>query len=213
MADTRLPPSEHGPYQCLTSSLTVAEVQDIETENILCVTCSRIDSYGTAWFGKISGVRKYDLSDEDLWRLLRPLRDEQVYPMAPPGLDVHDHKDTEGRYIKRANLVGSEDAEVAKILPMILLEEAKVLQSLRQHPHPNLVKFNGCILNDDRIAGLVLDKYPRTLDQYFLQASYEFSDFKAKAWMEGLRGGILHLHFLGLAYNDLNPMSIALDER
>ncbi|KAK5737221.1 hypothetical protein LTR17_006832 [Elasticomyces elasticus] len=126
MADPRLLPSEHGPYQCLRSSLTVAEVQDIETEEIICVTCSRTDSYGTAWFGQISGIRKYDLSDEDLWRLLKPLPDEQVYPTAPPGLDIDDHKDTDGHYVKRANLVGFEDAEMAKILPMILLEGAKI---------------------------------------------------------------------------------------
>ncbi|KAK4893640.1 hypothetical protein LTR27_008108 [Elasticomyces elasticus] len=149
--------------------MDVAEVQDVETENILCVTCSRIDSYGTAWFGQISGVRKYDLSDEDLWGLLKPLPDEQVYPLAPPSLDVHDHQDTDRHYIKRANLIGFDDAEVAKILPTVLLEEAKVLQSLRQHPHPNLVKFHGYILKDNRIAGLVLEKYPRTLQQNLIK--------------------------------------------
>ncbi|KAK5686626.1 hypothetical protein LTS10_002747 [Elasticomyces elasticus] len=213
MADTRLLPSEHGPFQCLTSSLTVAEVQDIETENILCVTCSRIDSYGTAWFGQISGVRKYDLSDADLWGLLKPLPDEQLYPMAPPGLDVHEHKDTDGRYIKRANLVGSEDAEVAKILPMIVLEKAKILHSLEQRPHPNLVGFYGCILKDNRIAGLVLEKYPRTLEQYFHQDHSDFNHFKAQTLMEGLRAGVKHLHSLGLAHNDLKPMNVALEEK
>ncbi|KAK5699572.1 hypothetical protein LTR97_005701 [Elasticomyces elasticus] len=213
MANPRFPSSEHGPYQCLRSSLTVAEVQDIETGHILCVTCSGIDSYGAAWFGQISGVRKYDLSDEDLWGLLKPLPDEHVYPLMPPGLDIHDHNGTDCRYIKRANLVGSEDAQVAKILPMIVLEEAKVLQSLKQLPHPNLIRFYGCILKDNRIAGLVLEKYPRTLQQYFDQGqNYDFGDFKAKAWMHGLQAGIQHLHSLGLAHNDLNPMNVALDQ-
>ncbi|KAK1811759.1 hypothetical protein LTR12_013856 [Friedmanniomyces endolithicus] len=211
MAEAKLDISGNGLYESLRSGLTVAEVQDIETGKVLHVTCSCFDSYGTAWFGQISGVRKYDLSDEDYRRLLKPIPDEQVYPLAPPGLDVHDPKDTDGYYIKRANLIGFDDAEVAKTLPRILLEEAKVLQSLKQRHHLNLVKYYGCNLKGDRIAGLVLKKYPKTLQQYFLQDYYDFSDFDAKACMKGLRSGIQHLHSLGLAHNDLNPMNAALD--
>ncbi|KAK1809911.1 hypothetical protein LTR12_015735 [Friedmanniomyces endolithicus] len=190
----------------------VVEVQDIETDKVLRVTCSCYDRYGTACFGQISGVRKYDLSDEDYRRLLKPIPDEQVYPLAPPGLDLHDPRDTDGYYIKRASLIGFDDIEVAKALPMILLEEVKVLQTLTQRHHPNLVKYYGCILRGNHIAGLVLKKYPKTLQQYFLQDYYDFSDFDAKAWMEGLHSGVQHLHSLGLAHNDLNPMNAALDE-
>ncbi|KAK5721770.1 hypothetical protein LTR15_006361 [Elasticomyces elasticus] len=159
------------------------------------------------WRSKVRLARRRPLG------LLKPLKDEQVYPLAPPGLDLCDFKDTEGRYIKRANLIGFDDAEVAKILPTILLEETKVLQSLKQRPHPNLVRFYGYILKDNRIAGLVLEKYPRTLQQYFDQdQNDDFGDFKAKAWMHGLHAGIQHLHSLGLAHNDLNPMNVALDQ-
>ncbi|KAK5737222.1 hypothetical protein LTR17_006833 [Elasticomyces elasticus] len=88
---------------------------------------------------------------------------------------------------------------------------AKILQSLIRYPHPNLVKFYGCVLKGDRIAGLVLEKYPTTLEQYFLQDQNDIGEFDAEAWMQGLRAGIQHLHSLRLAYNDLNPINVALD--
>ncbi|KAK3046015.1 hypothetical protein LTR09_012452 [Extremus antarcticus] len=108
-------------------------------------------------------------------------------------------------------MIGFEDADVARTIPQILLDEAKMLEFLKQHHHPNLVKYHGCILKGDRIAGLVLEKYPKTLQQHFECGPCDSGDFDVSRWMTGLCSGIDHLHSLGLAHNDLNPMNIALD--
>ncbi len=74
MADTTPTISERGLYDSERSRLTVAEVHDIETDRVLRVTFACFDSNGTACFGEVSGVRKYDLSDEDYQRLLEPFQ-------------------------------------------------------------------------------------------------------------------------------------------
>lgn len=98
MAVTTHDPSENSPFDCVQSRPIEAEVQDIETDKVLHVAPARFDSHGTAWYGQVSGVRKYDLSDEDYQRLLKPIPDPQSYPLAPPDLDVHDPRDTDGCY-------------------------------------------------------------------------------------------------------------------
>lgn len=200
---------QDGVYEDVRPALTVAEVHDIETDEVLRVTFACYDSQNSAWFGQVSGVRKYDLSDEDYRRLLEPVPDEQVYPLVPPGLTIHDPRNLDDYQIKRGNLIGFDDADVAKLLPEILLEEAKTLEYLKSRHHPNLIKYYGCLLKADRIAGLVLKRYHKMLQQ---QSEYDAIDFNVTKFMTGLRDGIHHLHSLGLAHNDLSPANIAVDE-
>ena len=151
------------------------------------------------------------MRDEDYQRLLKPVADELVYP-APLGLDVRDPRNTDGCYIKRANLIGFDDDNVAEILPKIVLEEAKTLQYLKLRHHPNLAKYYGCILKDNPIAGLVLKQYGRTLQQHLQQGHYDSSDFDASFCMSCLRSGIQYLHSLGLSAQRSRSDDHALDE-
>lgn len=58
--------------------------------------------------------------------------------------------------------------------------------------------------------GIVLDRYPRRLLER-VQAA-KLGEFAAGSCMEGVEMRIGHLHSLGYAHNDLNPMNIMLDD-
>ncbi|KAF2230089.1 hypothetical protein EV356DRAFT_454555, partial [Viridothelium virens] len=96
----------------------------------------------------------------------------------------------------------------AKLLPRLLREEAEILEFLKHHHHPNLIRYHGCTVNRGRITGIVLDKH-----EVVLQYCYEDvpHDLDIAACMDGIRAGVRHLHSLGLAHNDLNPTNVALD--
>lgn len=188
----------------------LCEVEDLETGSVLCTTFSFVDGYNNVWFGQVSGVRKYDLTVEDLKRNLRRIPDEIVYPELASGLTIiTDDEEMKRYYIKRPKLLCLDDREATQLLPKMLVEEAHVLEFLKPYRHQNLVKYHGCILKQGRIAGIALEKYD-------IMLQYRFEDdpraLDAIACMDGIRAGVEHLHSLGLAHNDLNPMNIALDK-
>ncbi|KAK5149854.1 hypothetical protein LTS14_010569 [Recurvomyces mirabilis] len=178
----------------------LCEVEDIDTGSVLRTTFSFVDTYNSAWFGQVSGVRKYDLTVEDLRENLRRISDEVIYPEMTAGLTiVADDNDMKRYYIKRPKLLCLDDLEETKLLPRMLVEEAQVLEILKPYGHRNL----------GRIAGIALQKYDIILQ-------YRFDDdpraFDVTACMSGIRAGIEQLHSLGLAHNDLNPLNIAMDQ-
>ena len=192
--------------------LTVlCEVEDAETGVFLRSTYGYIDRSDSAWFGRMPGIRKYDLTVEDLERTLKRIPDEQIYPVATPSITaVRPCKDYENHfYIKRPQLTGYDDADVAALLPGLIIEEAKILEFLKAHPHPNLVKYYGCTLKDGRITGIALEKHEVLLLYRYEDRSLPFN---TAACMDGIRAGVRHLHSLGFAHNDLNPMNILLDK-
>lgn len=192
--------------------LTVlCEVEDAETGAFLRSTYGYIDRFDSAWFGRMPDVRKYDLTVEDLKRTLRRIPDEQIYPTATPHVSIVSHygNDESTLYIKRPQLAGCDDADIAALLPGLLLEEAKLLEFLRTHPHPNLIRYYGCTVKNGRITGIALEKHDVLL-------LYRYEDrplpFNTAACMDGIRASVRYLHSLGLAHNDLNPMNILLNK-
>lgn len=188
----------------------LCEVEDFETGSVLRTTFSFVDGYNSVWFGQVPGVRKYDLTVEDLNRNLHLIPDEIIYPELTSGLTiVTDDDDVKCYYIKRPKLLCLDDPEATQLLPRMLVEEARVLEFLKPYRHRNLVQYHGCILKQGRIAGIALEKYDIILQ-------YRFEDdpraLNVTACMNGIRAGVEHLHSLGLAHNDLNPMNIALDK-
>lgn len=191
--------------------LTVlSEIDDAETGAFLRSTYGYIDQSDCAWFGRMPGVRKYDLTVQDLKRTLKRIPDDQIYPEATASITpVRDYKEAKNcLYIKRPQLAAFDDPEVAALLPRLLIEEAMLLEHLQNHPHPNIVRYHGCTLKDGRITGIALEKHDVLL-------LYRYEDrplpFDVEACMDGIRAGVRHLHSLGFAHNDLNPMNILLN--
>lgn len=151
------------PHQAqITSSgdLTdLCEVESYETGAVLRTTFTFLDADHTVWFGRLDGVRKYDIPVERLREALQKFPDETVYPPVTPGLTIiPDDSDTTGYYIKRPKFLCLDEAEETKLLPKMLAEEANVLESLEPYAHGNLVKYHGCITARGRIVGLALEK-------------------------------------------------------
>ncbi|KAF2766892.1 hypothetical protein EJ03DRAFT_254282, partial [Teratosphaeria nubilosa] len=108
-------------------------------------------------------------------------------------------------YIKRPKLLCLDDPEETKLLPALLLGEITILERLKVQHHPNIARYFGCTTRRGRITGIVLEKY-----EVILQ--YRFEDDPRRLDIQGcmkqIQEGIEHLHSLGLAHNDLNPMNI-----
>ena len=87
--------------------------------------------------------------------------------------------------------------------------EVEMLEFLRKHPHPNICVYFGCSRDGNYIAGICIQRYPRTLKQA-VEENREGLD--REAIIAGLTAGIEHLHSLGLVHCDIKPQNIMLDE-
>ena len=110
---------------CSKRGLTVlCEVKDAETGAFLRSTYGYIDHSDSAWFGRMPDIRKYDLTVEDLKRTLKRIPDEQIYPIATSPIPIVPYRGNEGNslYIKRPQLAGCDDADIATLLPGLLYQ-------------------------------------------------------------------------------------------
>ncbi|KAF2755135.1 serine/threonine-protein kinase-like protein [Pseudovirgaria hyperparasitica] len=162
-----------------------------------------------AYFGR-SNSRKRDLNQEIIRESLQRLPDEDVYPMAPSNITValSPTPINETLFLKRPKL--HLDFLGTGLLPKLMLQEAETMELLLQNPHPNIIRYHGCLIKRGRIVGLVLDRLPDTL-QHRLEKNTQH--FNVENCIHKIRSAIYHLHSLGRAHNDLTPMNIMIDER
>lgn len=91
----------------------LCEVEDAETGAFLRSTYGYIDHSECAWFGRMPGVRKYDLTIDDLKRTMQEIPDEHLYPIAIPPITIAPQQrgdDANTLHIKRPQLAGRDDA-------------------------------------------------------------------------------------------------------
>lgn len=160
-----------------------------------------------------SPKRLSELSLEEVNDLLELVPDEFVYPEPTPGVTLLPNNLLETWYLKGPMLQNYEDIRIRDLLPslpIILLGEAKILETLKEHPHPNLVEYHGCVVTRGRITGIVLTKYPTTLKRRIQE---DPRPFDTAACMRQIESAIEHLHGLGLAHNDLNPSNVMVDSQ
>lgn len=108
----------------------LCEIHDLETNAVLRTTFTIVDDTGTAWFGQVNGVRKYDLSVEDCRRNLKRIPEEKIYHSVTPNITALQVGDfvCKDHFNKRPQLLCLDDDDEAELLPKMLLEEAKVLE-------------------------------------------------------------------------------------
>jgi serine/threonine protein kinase len=84
------------------------------------------------------------------------------------------------------------------------------------HPHPNVARYYGCIVQNDRLTCLYFDKYRESLMQRpnsglrnkrLFDAS-ERPRSNTKSILGNIHSGLRHLRSLGLVHNDINPSNI-----
>jgi serine/threonine protein kinase len=157
-----------------------------------------------AYFGK-SKLRKFDLTPEDIGRSLERLPDEDVYPIAPSKITNSAILASKSVFIKGPKL--HLDFRGTGLLPKLILQEAEIMELLMRKPHPNIIQYHGCLIKSGRIVGIVLDRYPMTLEERLENGK---QDFDVNKFMSRITSAVDHLHLLGLAHNDLYPMNIMI---
>ncbi|KAI1776223.1 kinase-like domain-containing protein [Hypoxylon cercidicola] len=109
-------------------------------------------------------------------------------------------------YVKTPSLLAYNPATSSKLGNQLLIE-ADVCQILMAYPHPNIVKYLGCIVENGMIKGLCFTKLPMTLARRLRMGKPLDTDHCIK----GIESGVHHLHKLGFINNDLNPSNIMMD--
>ncbi|KAJ4263539.1 hypothetical protein NW762_006358 [Fusarium torreyae] len=145
-------------------------------------------------------------SDQQL--VLVHIPEEAVFPKLSSSLTKAPDSIIQYCYIKRPCFSGYEaDDENQNRVREVILQEAKICEILNQNPHPNIAKYWGCKVANDRILGLYFGKYVMTLQERIESRV----PFDVQHCLKGIKNGILHLHSLGLIHNDINPTNIMLD--
>jgi serine/threonine protein kinase len=117
--------------------------------------------------------------------------------------------------VKKPRLIFYDDSRPTA-LGDSLLQEATIWETLIHPPHPNIIKYYGCHVEDGRITGLCFAKYHESLLERVNPGSSGKQRFDASQrpvkdlpkLLQGIEKGLEHIHSLGLVYNDLNPANI-----
>ncbi|KAK4228068.1 kinase-like domain-containing protein [Podospora fimiseda] len=174
----------------------------------------------TAYWGAIP-IRKKQVTREQFEQELKPVPDDWVYPLAdpefavaPPNLHTSDQI-----FVKRPKIDlydPVKEGEVIPSAPKLFLSEIRILEILKQNPHPNIVNYHGVRVlereGQQRITGLLLDNHPKG-DLDSIEHDIIFRDSLDKdVIMNGIESAVCHLHSLGLAHNDLNAANVVIGE-
>lgn len=187
---------------------------DEETGKFQHTTFAAVDKDDIVYFGKLSQL-KQDITFEQITFALNPVPDSDLFPEWSPSEAALTKAPDElppNVYIKRPNLKLYDifqEHNVLNLIPKGLLDEAKAMELLSQHPHPNIISYHGCHIRRGRITGLILDRHPHTLTDYLKN---RVGSVDKEPFMHALRLAIGHLHSLGWAHNDLNPTNVLVDE-
>ena len=211
-------PSYHGPNITTWEDLAIFDEEfSDETGEFKYTIFAAFDQDETAYFGKLA-LRKRDVTLEHLASVLSPIPDDDVFPRwAPDNTGLIQAQDTlpPNAFIKYPELALYDVFKQHNILYLLrngLVEEARTMEMISKHPHPNIVRYHGCRVRRGHITGLVLDCYPNTLTEYLNNKVGSLS-LDQELFMDALKSAVSHLHSLGLAHNDLHPGNVLVDDR
>ena len=106
-------------------------------------------------------------------------------------------------YVKSASLLDCESG--VELGPSALvLAEARICETLKKNPHPNIAQYIGCVTQGDRITGLCFTRYDKTLADHLSGKG----NLVGREVCLDIKRGIQHLHRLGITHNDINPYNI-----
>eukprot|EP00178_Gracilaria_changii_P005738 TRINITY_DN195_c0_g2_i1.p1 TRINITY_DN195_c0_g2~~TRINITY_DN195_c0_g2_i1.p1 ORF type:complete len:257 (-),score=33.06 TRINITY_DN195_c0_g2_i1:4604-5374(-) len=170
------------------------------------------DASGKFFIGTSSSERSGRINEQNLSTvILNPVRipEEHIFPLYEPGITVVSETDATGRWIKIPNLLMYDPQGKVKTIASTFLQEVKTLERLSKHPHPNIMKYYGCVVKGDRIVGICVEKCKETL--------YERTWIREQAVdretvIENIRRAALHLHSLGFCHNDINISNVMFRE-
>lgn len=148
-----------------------------------------------------------DVDYVDLLDIIQPVPLDNINPRCPEGFLHATSPSPEAHYLKTPFFLYEDSKPGHTFIADCLLHEATALESLRHHPHPNLVEYLGCVIKDGRITQICLKKYEGNLQDHTRPLSEE----QREEIFDGVVSAVKHLHSLGLAHNDIGPQNVCLD--
>lgn len=177
-----------------------------------------------AWYGRLpreeyrkdwpyDGVQ-YDLSRfDELVKLLRPVPKDKIYPVFPAEelteYTLQQAVDNKAVYLKAPRPCHYRDN--SDDLAVRLLNEARIHERIRRHPHRHLDSYLGCVVERGRIVRLAMERYTESLYEYLQRETPESDSHQHIDCMDQIEAAAKHLHSLGLAHNDISPSNIMFD--
>ncbi|KAG7126049.1 Serine/threonine-protein kinase/endoribonuclease IRE2 like [Verticillium longisporum] len=197
-----------------------SEEFDPATDEFLHTAFAVVDVDDVIHYNKLP-IRRAEVSLPHVTSTLKPISDSEIFPKWP-----YSHQSgtkqltqapstlpTNGQvFIKRPNLSQYDVFKrhnAVHLLARGLLEEARTMELLSQHPHPNIIRYHGCRSRRGYLTGIVLDHYSHNLKDYLKNGT---GTLNKKMFMNALESAFHHLHSLGWAHNDLNPTNVLVDD-
>ena len=154
-----------------------------------------------------SKLRKYDLTSKNIKESLQLLPDEDVYPEAPRSITTYTAPIDNSVFLKDPKLhtafIGTG------LLSKLILQEVEILELLQHNPHPNIIRYHGCLTRRGRIVDIVFDRHPLTLEQRLRDVTRPLD---VETCIRKITPGVSHMHALKIVHNDLTPMNIMVDD-
>jgi hypothetical protein len=162
---------------------------------------------GEAFAGK-SDQRMEDVDEINILDLLRPVPLENINPLVPDDFTRAPPLSHDAHFLKAPSFMYEDSEPGRTFVAACLLNEATVLEKLRNHPHPNIVQYFGCVVQGNRITQLCLKRYESSLADHVTRP---LSQQQREHIFDGVVSAVKHLHTLGLAHNDICPHNICID--
>ncbi|KAL1882681.1 hypothetical protein VTK73DRAFT_1593 [Phialemonium thermophilum] len=141
-------------------------------------------------------LKLIEMPTDHLWPVFDSRFSRAPHPLAP------------NSYVKRPSLIDYGDSPASCRLANQILSEAEICEIIKEHPHPSLAEYLGCVVEDERITGLCFVKYEMTLAEHKKLGK----PLDVGHCLQTIEDGIKHLHGLGLVHNDLNPRNIMMKD-
>ncbi|KAF2773756.1 kinase-like protein [Teratosphaeria nubilosa] len=151
------------------------------------------------------------LEDDEILNCLQPVPYECIHPPVPDGHPEARSSQSNDHYLKAPSFTFEDCQPGNTFVADCFLNEARVLERLMNHPHPNLANYDGAVVVDGRIRQLCLRRYDCSLTQYLTQHGHIMDQEERMTLLDDIKSGIQHLHDLGYAHNDINPDNICID--
>lgn len=133
---------------------------------------------------------------------------EHIFPLATNGITTVERNVAGSYYAKIPKTLGY-DAKHADKIPARFLQEARILEVLSKNPHRNIVAYTGCIVEENRVVGLCLERCVETL---YERTWLKRKEVDREKIIGSVRSGINHLHQLGFCHNDISLENIMFRE-
>lgn len=147
---------------------------------------------------------------------LQPVPLECIQPLPPADVTIAPDFNSEYHYLKAPSYTYEDCLPGNTFVADCVLNEVKVLERLKQHPHWNISTYFGCVVKEGRISHICLQKYPHSLldhlDEVLDNQGVQACKRGIIALRDGIDAAVAHLHFLGLAHNDVNIDNVRVDE-